>query len=335
MKLFLKISILFFMMINLHAEVLDVNQLFNKKLVKVKQENIGTVKSFYGLTQIDETKIVDIVTRFDGFITDLNANKTLMYVKKNEPLFSIYSDKVLSIYKELQVSKKINQSLYQSSLDKLKALDIHSNEIQRFSKSKNVKDVHVLSPMNALILNKNINQGSFVKKGKQLIQLANIEKLWFIAQVYQKDLSFIQKDMEAKIRFDGITKTYNSKVDYIYPFVDKKRKTVDVRFVIDNQQMKLYPNMFAEVKLQNTKRTMLTLPKTAVLTKGDKYFVFKPVSKEEFEPVEIEAVRISSSKYEIIDGLKAGDEVVNNALFLLDSDAVTNGLYDSDNDNDW
>jgi Cu(I)/Ag(I) efflux system membrane fusion protein len=79
---------------------------------------------------------------------------------------------------------------------------------------------------------------------------------------------------------------------------------------------------------------MLTLPKTAVLKKADTYYVFKPTSDREFEPIKINAKRVSSNKYEILGGLEENDEVINNALFLLDSDAITNALYESDNE-DW
>lgn len=320
---------------NVDAKIIEVNQLFNKKLVKVKEEKVGIIKSFYGKTVIDESKTVDIVTRFDGYITKLNTNKTYMRVKKEAPLFSIYSDKVLSIQKEVQISKTINKSLYKSAVDKLVSLDINKNELKKITTMKgNIKDIKVVSPINAIVLQKNINQGSFVKKGKLLLQLANIDTLWFVAQVYQKDLSFIKKGMNAKIYIDGVATPISSKVDYIYPIVDQKNKTVDIRFIIDNKKLQMYPNMFARVSLQNSKKQMLTLPKTAVLTKGAKYYVFKPISKDEFEPVLVEVKRISSSKYEILDGLQANDEVINNALFLLDSDAVTNSLYD-DEDTDW
>ncbi len=113
-----------------------------------------------------------------------------------------------------------------------------------------------------------------------------------------------------------------------------KTKSVDVRFILENKDLKLLPNMFAKVELKTMTKDRLTLPKTAVLTKGDKYYVFKPISKSEFEPIKIEAKRIASNKYEVFDGLKEGDTVINNALFLLDSDAITNNLYQSD-DEDW
>lgn len=334
-KIFIATILVSSFFLNLNAEILEVNQLFNKKLVKVKEENFAHTKSFYGKVTFDESKTVDIITRYDGYITKLNANKNFMYVKKGETLFSIYSDKVLSIQRELQISKSINKSLYNSVYEKLIALDINKNELNKILKSKkSLKNIKVTSPSNAIVIKKNINKGSFVKKGKLLLQLANIDTLWFIAQVYQKDLAFIKKDMSAKIYIDGVQNNIISKVEYIYPIVNEKTKTVDVRFSIENKDLKLYPNMFAKVVIKNTTNKIITLPKTAVLIKGDKAYVFKPISKDEIEPILIEARRVSSTKYEILDGLNIGDEVINNALFLLDSDAVTNNLYD-DEDTDW
>lgn len=318
------------------AKIIEVEQLFNKKTVLVKEENVGIIKSFYGKTRIDESNTVDITTRFDGFITKLNANKNLMYVKKNETLFSIYSDEILSIQKEIQISKSINKNLYRSSVEKLKVLDISKSEINKIKRAKtSMEGIKVFSPMNAIVLKKNINDKSAVKKGKLLLQLANIDKLWFIAQIYQKDLTFIKKDMKAYVYIDGLSQAVKTKVDFIYPMVNEKTKTIDVRFVIDNKDLNIYPNMFASVKIKAVNKTMLTLPKTAVLTKGSNFYVFKPISDREFEPVKIEAKRISTNRYEILDGLNKGDKVINNALFLLDSDAVTNALYESDTDDDW
>jgi Cu(I)/Ag(I) efflux system membrane fusion protein len=320
----------------LNAQILDVEQLFNKKLIKVQKEQISIVKSFYGHTSLNETKIYDIVSRFDGYITNLKANEKYKTLKKGSRLFSIYSDEVNSIQQELQIAKRFNKSLIKSSLEKLKSLDINPALIKKMRNSKKkIKNIPFYSPLNSIILQKNINKGSFVKKGKLLLQLASLEELWFIAQVYQKDLTFIKKNMKAKILIDGLKKPIDSKVDFIYPSVNLKTKTVDVRFTLENRDLKLYPNMFAKVRLKEMSKSMLTLPKSAVLSKGDKHFVFQYLSKSEFEPIEVQAKRISSNRYEILEGLKEGQSVINNALFLLDSDAITNGLYSNDDDDDW
>ncbi|MDD3056411.1 MAG: efflux RND transporter periplasmic adaptor subunit [Aliarcobacter sp.] len=319
----------------LQAQILDAKQLFNKKITKVVKEEVSINKSFYGITKIDESSLVDITSRFDGYITKLNANKKYMTIKKGEPLYSIYSQEILSIQNELQVAKNFNQNIYQSTLGRLDNLDISKTEQQKIKDGKiNSNGLVVTSSMNAILMEKNINQSSAVSKGITLLQLASLDKIWFVASVYQSDLEFVKKDGEALINIDGINQKIKSKVDFIYPIFDEKTKTVDVRFVLENEDLKLVPSMFGKVDINVKKDFMLTLPKTAVLKKADKFYVFKPLENGEFEPVKIEAKRISSNKYEILSGLNENDEVINNALFLLDSDAVTNALYESDKE-DW
>ncbi|RXJ91664.1 cation transporter [Arcobacter sp. CECT 8983] len=319
----------------LNAEILEIKQLFNKKLVKVQKEQIGPLKSFYGRLTFDESLTFDVVSRFDGYITKLDANKLYSMAKKNEPLFSIYSDEVSSIIQEINIAKKFNKSLVKSNINKLKALAVDNKEIKRIVKGKEeISEIAFYSPYDSLVIKKEINNGSFVKKGSLLLQLASLEKLWVIASVYQKDLSFINKGLKAKVYIDGFDEPVVSTVDYIYPTVDETNKSVDVRLVIDNKDLKYSPNMFAKVDIKQNNKEILTLPKTAVLQKGSKHYVFQYLSESEYEPIEVTAKRISSKKYEIIDGIQEGQSVINNALFLLDSDAITNGLYSSDDD-DW
>ena len=319
----------------LQAQILDAKQLFNKKITKVVKEEVSINKSFYGVTKIDESSLVDIVSRFDGYVTKLNANKKYMTIKKGEQLYSVYSQELLSIQNELQVAKNFNQNIYQSTFSRLDNLDISKSEQQKIKDGKmNSNGLVVTSPINGLLMEKNINQSSAITKGNLLLQMASLDKIWFIASVYQSDLEFIKKDNKALITIDGINQKLNSKVDFIYPIFDEKTKTVDVRFILENEDLKLVPSMFGKVDINVKKDVMLTLPKTAVLKKADKFYVFKPLENGEFEPIKIEAKRISSNKYEILSGLNENDEVINNALFLLDSDAVTNALYESDKE-DW
>ncbi|WP_152017630.1 efflux RND transporter periplasmic adaptor subunit [Aliarcobacter butzleri] len=318
-----------------NAEILDAKQLFNKKITKVKKEEILLSKSFYGITKIDESSTFDIVSRFDGYITNLNANKSYMAIKKGEPLYSIYSSDILSIQNELQISKELNQNIYQSTLLKLDNLDIPKESQEKIKSGKlNNNGLVVTSPTNGILLQKNINNKSSVSKGTTLLQIASLDKIWFIASVYQEDLAFIKKDKQATIYIDGLNTSFNTKVDFIYPIFDDKSKTVDVRFILDNKELNLLPSMFGKVDIIDKQKQLLTLPKTAVLKKYDSFYVFKYVSNDEFKPVKIEAKRINSNKYEIISGLNENDEVIDNALFLLDSDALTNSLYESDNE-DW
>ena len=319
----------------LNAQIIEAKQLFNKKVVKVKKEEVNITKSYYGITKIDESSLVDIVSRFDGYITKLYANKTYMTIKKDAPLYSIYSQEIQSIQGELEIAKEFNKNIYNSSLQKLDNLAITKKEQEKIKNSKiDSNGILITSPVNGILIEKNINNSSSVKKAEMLLQIASLDKIWFIASIYQNELAYIKKDMIASINIDGINKSINTKIDFIYPIFDDKTKTVDVRFIVDNQDYELVPSMFGKVNIEVSKDVKLTLPKTAVLKKSDSYYIFKPLDDGNFEALKIDAKRITSNKYEILGGLNENDEVINNALFLLDSDAQTNALYESDNE-EW
>jgi membrane fusion protein, copper/silver efflux system len=332
MKSLLFIFVLFFgLSLSAQAQILEAKQLFNKTTVKVKEEKVFQTQTFYGQTSLDTSRVFDVVTRFDGYITKLHANEDFMLIKKEAPLFELYSNEIMSIQKELLITKSFNEKVYKSGLDRLLALGLHDKELQKIKNSQHAyENISFYAPFNAILMKRNINNGSSVKQGELLLQLANIDQLWFLAQVYQNDLALINKGSVAKLYVDGIKEPFITKVENIYPIVDATTKTVPVRFTVENKNLQLSPNMFAKVVVQTHEKTALTLPKNAVIQKGNKHFVFLYHSQEEYEPLEVEAKRISANSYEIISGLNANDEVINNALFLLDSDAVTNSLYSKD-----
>ena len=328
MRIFIYVMLVFAIT---NAKPLEVAQLFNKKTVKVTKQNINLVKTFYGNITIPDGAIKDINIRFDGFIGDIITDKKYTFIKKGDKLFDIYSADINLAMHEYLMS---NKNLRHNYLQKFRSFAIDKKVLTTLEKNRTVKEyINIYSPYEGFIISKNVNDGSFAKKGKTLFQVANLDKLWVIAKVYQKDISSIKKDMPAKIVIDDL-QMLSSTVDFIYPNVNALDKTVDVRLEIDNKDLKIYPNMFAKVSISTVQKSMLVLPKTAVLTKADKHFVFIP-NGQYFEPKEITATRINSNQFEI-SGLDENEVVIDKAAFLLDSDAITNGLYESsDDDDDW
>ncbi len=324
-----------FIVLSINGKTLDSTQVFNKTTVKVTKQTIGLSKEFYADIVLDETDIKDITLRFDGFVQELYKEKNYSYVKSGEKLFSIYSNEVYTSLQEFISTDLTNKRRYKSYMDKFKNMDIDTRQIKTVLKSKRMKEnIDIYSPYSGYIITKNINQGSSVKKGQLVLQVASMEQLWAIVKVYQKDLSYIKKDMKVKLFVEGVG-VVDSKVDFIYPFIDTKTKTIDVRVVIDNKDLKIYPGMFAKAKIYENTKKMLVLPKSAVFTKADQHFVFIS-SGDQFEPKEIVAKRINTDQFEVISGLNENDEVIDKVMFLLDSDAITNGLYNnSEEDEEW
>ncbi|MGB5867579.1 MAG: HlyD family efflux transporter periplasmic adaptor subunit, partial [Arcobacteraceae bacterium] len=274
MKIVNSIKIFFlvlFLLTNIEAKTLDATQVFNKKLVKVEKKEIKIKKSFYGDIQIPEDAIKDINIRFDGFVGDVLKNQTYIYVNKGDKLFDIYSDEINLAMNEFLLR---DRNLRKNYIAKFQSFGIDNKVINRLQKTKDVNEyIDIYSPYNGFIISKNITDGSFVKKGTSLFQIADLSSLWVMAKVYQKDIPSIKKDLNAKITIDGVG-TVNSKVDFIYPNVNLTDKTVNVRLKIENKNLQIFPNMFAKVSINTVSKAALVLPKTAVLTKANKHYVF-------------------------------------------------------------
>lgn len=320
----MRLIIFIFLILNLYAG----DSAFEAKTIKVKKVDYLPSREFYGVSEVDESGINDFVLRTDGYIKDVKASKKYSYVKKGDELFTLYSPQIYMAASELlNTIESKHDGLRESVITKLRLLGVNESVINEIIESKKIKEyIPFYSNNDGFIIEKTISDGSGVKTGALLYKIADYKKIWVVARVYESDLEFVKKGMSAKIRFDGNEKIYDSKVEFIYPYI--KDKSANIRIVIENKNLDIYPGSFAKIALFGKAKTILMLPKTAVITKGDNYYVFVAGEYEgEYEPKKITAKRIDSKSFEIKSGLKEGDSVIDNALFLFDSDAQINGLY--------
>ncbi|NCB53593.1 MAG: efflux RND transporter periplasmic adaptor subunit [Epsilonproteobacteria bacterium] len=324
----MKLTTLFFTVLLCLSAPLSAKQAFNVKTVEVKKVLEGSAKEFYGYTKANEESVKEIALRYDAFIEQLYVNKNFLHVKKGEPLAKLYSQEIYTAELELVNAGRIkSESMVQSIAQKLKLLGVDEKTISKIMTDKNVPEsITIVSPYTGIVTQKAINQGAFVPKGAKLYEISDYTNLWLIVKVYEKDLEFVKRAQNADIFFDMSSKPYKAKIDFIYPKVVPQTKSVDVRLVIENKELEIYENAFAKARFGTAKREYLALPKSAVMTKGAKTSVFvKGEFEGEYEPREIEAKRLNNDTFEIVSGLKEGDVVVANALFMFDADAQNNG----------
>jgi len=304
-----------------------VEQLFNIKTISVKKEHIDSTKTYNGYAKMIDSKIYTITTTQNGFIRKLTAPNIYDRVRKGKKLFEIYSPKVYKAQIELLNALSISPSLAKNIETKLKLYDVTSSSIKAIKRSHRAsKYLPFYSPYSGVVVEKKVTEGSAIKEGMNIYKIADLSKIWVVVKAYERDREFIQKGQKVNISFSGDKRIYKSTIDFIYPFVDPINKTIDFRVTLDNPNEKIQPNSYATIESITNSKDILVLPNTAVVTKGNKHLVFVPSEYEgEYKSKLIEAKRIDSSKFEILSGLKEGDKVVNNSLFLLDSDVVING----------
>lgn len=326
MKTILLIIALFLTL--LHSKEASVEQLFNVQTVQVKLNSHAKTTKSFGFVKADQSRIYDVSPRFGGFVEDLYANKIYKKVTKGQALVKVYSPEVLKAKDEyinsLRYSK--NKSMIHSSMTKLKLLNIPNNEIK--SVSKNRTFTTIVSPASGYIFKKSINNNSAFSAKKVIFEIVNLDSVWVEVNIHQNQLNLLEGIDKFTLSTPALKQTFQAKSSGIYPMLDKKEESFTLRLEVNNPDTLLKPGMYMSVVMGQSAKDYLTLPSTAVIRKNGAFYAFVVGEYEgEYEPLQIEVEVLNPDTYIIKSGLNAGDAVVNNALFMMDSDAQINGLY--------
>ncbi|NPA52344.1 MAG: efflux RND transporter periplasmic adaptor subunit [Aquificae bacterium] len=329
------------------VDILTVEQLFNIDTTVVRKMKLAKTIETYADVVHPETDLKEIVFKIDGYVEEIYADFTGKYIKKGQPLVKIYSPELVSAQEEFlrayeylksvenskdYIIKNTAKKLYEASYKKLLYWDITPKQIENLKKTKKVmKTLTLYSPYDGWIMEKYIYLGSKIQAGKPLFRIANHEKLWVLAKIYEPYLSFVKEGLNVELYFDSYPdKKIIGKIDYIYPIIDFKNRTIDARIVIDNKNYKYIPKMYSKVIVKIFLGEKLVLPDTAVINTGKRQIVFWQKEKGVFEPVFVKLGMFVDGFYEIKEGLHEGMVVANSALFLLDADAQLRGKYSKD-----
>ncbi len=196
----------------------------------------------------------------------------------------------------------------------------HIEDLERTGKVLRTLPLH--APISGYVLKINVREGMHVTPDLELYTLADLSKVWVLADFYEYEIPQVQVGQEAVVTlsyFPG--KVFKGKATYIYPTLDPKTRTVKVRFEFPNPDWQLKPGMFANVELTIPLGERLVVPNTAVLDSGTEQRVFVDLGNGMFEPRQVTLGVRTKEWYEIREGLAADEMVVTSANFLLDSES--------------
>ena len=311
-----------------------VEQLFNVKTVQVKYITTAKEQVNYGYIVAEESRKVDIHAWFSGYVTKLFADTLYKKVKKGDALAQVYSPEVYKAKQDYLNSLQFNEKraspqMLQSAQTKLRLLGISDTEIQRIERTRKTEEyTTIYAPQSGWIFEKHINKGASFSTQKKLFQIVNLEKVWVEVKLYQDEIKKLSSLDHFTVNPKGIDKTYKAKKSLLYPRLDPKEATATLRLILDNDEALLKPGMYAKVYASADAKSHLVIPRTAAIRKNGIWYAFLATEfKGEYEPLVIQIKPLDTQHYEILKGLQEGDKVVNNALFMMDSDAQINGVY--------
>jgi len=311
-----------------------IEQLFNVTTIMVKEINTAKKQINYGYIVAKDSNIVEVTAWFAGYVEVLHVNTLYQKVKKGQALASVYSPEV---YKAKQDylnaihfnTKRPSANMVQSAKRKLILLGVSQTEILQIrDKGKVSRLTTIYAPTSGWVFEKNITQGSFLNEKKSLYTIIDLSKVWLEAKLFQNELAVLHTLSDFKVTIKGIEKIFNAKKELLYPMIDPKEATATLRLSIDNEDERLKPGMYAKLHASTQSSAKLVIPRTAAIRKSGIWYVFLATEfKGEYEPLAVELKPLDSKHYEVTKGLNVGDTLVNNALFMMDSDAQINSVY--------
>ncbi len=291
----------------------------------VARKALHTEIKTVGYVKYDEDQLVHIHPRVEGWIEKLYVKAAGDPVKKDQPLYEIYSPALVNAQEELVIALgRNNARLIQAAEDRLKALRLPLNTIKHLKKTKKVtQTITIYAPKDGVVDNLNIREGYYVKPGTTLMSIGTLDQVWVEAEVFERQAFQVSVGLPVTMSLDYLPgKTWAGKVDYIYPALNAKTRTLKVRLRFDNENDELKPNMFAQVVIHaESSVDSLLIPKEAVIRSGSFDRVVLALGEGRFKSVKVKIGRFDVQSAEILSGLEAGEKIVVSAQFLLDSES--------------
>jgi len=282
-----------------------------------------------GYVGFDETHVSQINMRTEGWIEQLLVKNEGERVKKGQLLFEFYSPEVVNAQNEYVQTKRRNDAQMLAATEaKLLALGMVQADIEHLAKTlKPSNTMQVLAPQDGIVTNLNVREGIFVKPATDIMSLADLSSVWLQAEVFESQADWVTQSQSAEARLNYLPgEVFSGRVDYVYPVLDPKTRTLQVRLRFDNPNERMKPNMYASVTIFGKSHPeALSIPREALIRGQDTDRVVVALGDGKFTVQEVMTGIESGGWLEIIAGLEAGDEVVTSAQFLIDSEASLAG----------
>lgn len=291
-----------------------------------------------GQVTFDETRVKAIAPKIDGWVERLYVDYTGMPVQIGAPLLTIYSPMLVTAQEELLLAKKLAQDVAGGTSDAARGADellrsarrrltywgIADNDIERIEQTGEVQRALTLhSSVAGVVVEKNVLAGQKIMAGDALYRIADLSVVWVEGEVFEQDLALFRVGLTVIAEFEALPgERFTGRIAYIYPTLNPDTRTARVRVELTNRGLRLKPGMYATLRFTGGSRTdVLSLPRSAILSTGERSLVFVRRGDGQLEPREIRVGAASADRIQVLSGLAAGETVVASATFLVDAES--------------
>ena len=276
----------------------------------------------------DESRISHVHTRVAGWIEHLDVNTTGEFVKAGQPLAHIFSQELLSSQTEYLAARRnaaasgITSAVIASGRTRLGVLGMTPREIDAIEQSGEPRRLAtIVAPRNGVVVNRGVTVGTSIDPSTTLLTIADLSRVWVLAEVPEASIPGVRVGTSAELDFAASGRPpFTARVDFIYPTLTERTRTLRVRFSVPNHGGALRPGLYGTAAFQYDGHTVITVPRDAVVDTGLQQYVFVAVA-DLFEPRPVTVGAQLADRVEIRQGLTDGERVVAAGVFLLDSES--------------
>lgn len=280
-----------------------------------------------GRVRYDETRLSDVNLRMSGWVQSLLVEETGQRVRRGQTLFTLYSpelyaaqlEHLTAIRRQSEASSDTATNLSRASRRRLRLLGMTEGQVRDLEqRAEAVENVPIAAPAGGYVIEKNVVEGAHIEAGALVYRIADLSRVWIDAEVYESDLPHVQTGQPVNVQLPYVPqRTYDGRVDYIYPTLQAQTRTARVRIVLDNPNLALRPDMYANVELEVELGERLAIADSAVVYTGPRRIVFVDLGQGRLRPKEVTLGAHADGYYEVVEGLAAGDVVVTSGNFLI------------------
>ena len=278
-----------------------------------------------GYVDYDERTLSHVHLRANGWVESLKVRTLGERVRQGDLLMQVYAPDLSNAQEEYLQSLRGGISLLKvSARDRLLALGVSEHQIQQLEKEGRVRQLTaVYARQDGIVSALNIREGMYVMPQTELMTLADPSTIWIKVEVFEQQADWLAVGQKAEVRLPHVPdEVWTGAVEYIYPDVDPKTRTVRARLRFPNRGERLKFNMFADVAIHAAPRAnALHIPREALISTGVEQRVIVALGEGRFEARPVKTGIEAGDRVEILSGLKKGEQVVTSAQFLLDSES--------------
>ena len=296
--------------------------------VRTEKAQLGTLQrriNTVGYIEYDEDAMSHVHTRAEGWIEKLKVKATGDPVKKGQVLFELYSPVLVNAQHEFLNSLNVKKNrLVRASRKRLNALGMTEDEVADLETTREIHQrIRNIAEMDGVVTQLGVREGTYVTPATHVLSFAKLSQVWVIAEVFERQTSWIELNQRATFELDYLPgQIWEGEVDYVYPELDAKTRTLRVRIRFDNEQLIIRPNMFASVTIHSeSTNPVVHVPREAVIRGGTTDRVVKAITESKFKSVAVTTGMETQGRVEILSGLSKGEAVVVSGQFLIDSES--------------